>query len=177
MAPLTITLPEPCLVVLVGPSGSGKSTFARRHFAADEIVSSDELRAAIAGDATDQSRNRAVFDAVHRAVDRRLTAGRRCVVDATNVEHHARRGLLRLASRRGVPAVAIVFDLPLETLLAQDGLRPGRTVPREVIERHHRTLGRVLADGNIEGEGFAMIYLLTTVADVEAIDVKSTGGG
>ena len=32
---MTITIPELCLVVLVGPSGSGKSTFAAEHFAGE----------------------------------------------------------------------------------------------------------------------------------------------
>ncbi len=123
-----------------------------------------------------ESRNRAVFEAVHRAVDRRLRAGQRCVVDATNVEVHARRGLLGLARQHGVAAIAIVFDLPLATLLAQDARRPGRSVPRAVIERHHRTLARVLAGGSLEGEGFAMVYRLTAVADVEAARVKPTEG-
>ena len=40
-------LPVPCLVVLVGPSSVGKSTWAAAHFAADEIVSSDRLRAVV----------------------------------------------------------------------------------------------------------------------------------
>ena len=28
----SISIPEFCLIMLVGPSGSGKSTFARKHF-------------------------------------------------------------------------------------------------------------------------------------------------
>ena len=36
-----LTIPEFCLVVLMGASGSGKSTFARTHFAPTEVLSSD----------------------------------------------------------------------------------------------------------------------------------------
>jgi hypothetical protein len=46
---MILTLPElslVVLVVLVGVSGSGKSTFARRHFKATEILSSDVCRVA-----------------------------------------------------------------------------------------------------------------------------------
>lgn len=32
MSRTSISIPEFCLVLLVGPSGSGKSTFARKHF-------------------------------------------------------------------------------------------------------------------------------------------------
>ena len=42
-----LILPAPCLVVLMGPSGAGKSTWAATHFAANQIVSSDALRAAV----------------------------------------------------------------------------------------------------------------------------------
>ena len=49
---MTIRLPDPCLVVLVGPAGAGKSTWARRWFDRAAIVSWDDLRAASGGTAT-----------------------------------------------------------------------------------------------------------------------------
>ena len=39
-----IVLPDPSLVVLIGAAGAGKSTFAARHFAPDEVLSSDRFR-------------------------------------------------------------------------------------------------------------------------------------
>src|SRR5262245_57444330 len=45
--PAEVVLPAPCLVVLVGMSGSGKSTWAGAHFAPEQIVSSDILRAVV----------------------------------------------------------------------------------------------------------------------------------
>jgi len=38
---MKVTVPELSLVVLIGASGSGKSTFARKHFKAIKIHSSD----------------------------------------------------------------------------------------------------------------------------------------
>ena len=52
-----ISLPDPCLVVLVGAAGSGKSTLAARLFDPDAILSSDAHRALVAGDETDQARH------------------------------------------------------------------------------------------------------------------------
>jgi predicted kinase len=172
--PLPLSLPEPYLVVLVGPAGCGKTTFAARHFAPDTVVSSDALREAIAGDAGDQSRNRVVFETLHREVERRLAAGRTTVVDATNVERHARRALVRIAERAGLPAVAIVFDLPLPVVLARnaargkgaagradgragraDGRATGRVVPAGVVEHHHRQLETALARVGRSAAAFA----------------------
>src|SRR5262249_59055109 len=42
-----VVLPAPCLVVLAGPAGAGKSTWAAAHFAAEQVVSSDRLRATV----------------------------------------------------------------------------------------------------------------------------------
>jgi protein phosphatase len=166
-SPSVIDLPEPCLAVLVGPAGSGKTTFAARHFEPAEIVSSDALREMIAGDAADQSANRAVFSALHREVEQRLAAGLTTLVDATNVERHARRALLRLAARAGRPAVAIVLDLPLDETLARNARRDGQAVPVDVVEHHHRVLARALADGTIVTEGFAAVHVLDGATDID----------
>ena len=57
----TVVLPDPSLVLLVGAAGSGKSTFAARHFGADEVLSSDAMRARLSGDEADQRVSRAAF--------------------------------------------------------------------------------------------------------------------
>ena len=46
----TILVPDPSLVLLVGAAGAGKTTFAARHFAPDEVLSSDAYRAVVSGD-------------------------------------------------------------------------------------------------------------------------------
>ncbi len=130
--PFHLDLPEPALVVLVGAAGSGKSTFAARHFAPDEVLSSDALRAAIAGDAADQRATRPAFAALHRELARRLRSGRLTVVDATNVTPAARRELLRLAGIAGVPAVAVIIDLPAELVHARNAARRDAPFPDRV---------------------------------------------
>src|SRR5687767_2573089 len=110
MAPLIV--PDPSLVVLVGAAGSGKSTLAARLFAPDEIVSSDALRAVVAGDEADQGASAVAFRILHRTLDRRLAAGLLTVVDATNATAAHRWPLARRAKVAGFPMVTIVLDLP-----------------------------------------------------------------
>lgn len=105
--PVVLEIPDPALVVLVGAAGAGKTTFAARHFAPDEVLSSDALREAISGDADDQRATGPAFAALHRALARRLRDGRLTVVDATNVTAPARRALLGRAARAGIPVVAL----------------------------------------------------------------------
>lgn len=157
---MRIDIPDPALVVLVGPAGSGKTTYAARHFRPADVVSSDAIRERLTGSAADQSRNKDVFRILGSEVAARLRAGSSAVVDATNVESSARRGLVRLAASADVPAIAIIFDVPLAVVRARNERRPDRVVPPEVVDRHWYALDHALRDGVIDGEGFAAVHLL-----------------
>src|ERR671927_596380 len=109
---MKVTIPELSLVVLVGPSGCGKSTFARTHFKATEVLSSDFCRGLVSDDENDQRATDDAFDVLHFIAAKRLAAARLTVVDATNVQAEARRPLVALARQYHCLPVAIVFDLP-----------------------------------------------------------------
>src|SRR4051812_33051923 len=96
---MLIEIPEFALVLLVGASGTGKSTFAAKHFLPTEIVSSDRARGWVADDETDQSVTADAFELVHAIVERRLKHRRLTVIDATNVQPEARKGLIALARK------------------------------------------------------------------------------
>lgn len=162
-----IAIPDPSLVVLVGAAGSGKSTFAARHFAADEVLSSDAYRALLSGDEADQRRTRTAFSILHREVVRRLAAGQLVVVDATNVEHHARRALRERADAAGVPAIAIVLALPPGVVHARNGARTERIVNSSVVERHLARLAVALGDSGITSEGFEAVHVLGSVEEID----------
>ena len=123
---LELDLPEGALVVLVGPSGSGKSTFARKHFLATEIISSDFCRGLVGDDESDQTASKDAFDVLRFVSEKRLGAGRLTVVDATSVRSEHRAALLALATRHRAPAVAIVFDLPADMCFERNELRRDR---------------------------------------------------
>ena len=167
-------------MVLVGPAGSGKSTFAARHFAPEEVLSSDAYRALLSGDEADQRTTRTAFSILHREVVRRLGAGRLVVVDATNVEQHARRALVERARAAGVAATAIVLALPADVVHARNAGRKGRVVGASVVDRHLGRLNRTLGDGGmagaasggISGEGFAAVHILRSAPEVDDVVLK-----
>ncbi len=167
-----IRLPDPSLVVLIGAAGAGKSTFAGRWFMADEILCSDQLRADISGDAADQSATAAAFALLHDRLGDRLRAGRLTVVDATNVRRSARRSLLVRATEANLPAVAIVLDLPRETVHARNEARRERVVESAVIDRQLADLGRTLARDQLAAEGFLAVTRITSTAELQGLIVR-----
>jgi len=170
-------LPAAALVLLIGASGSGKSTFAARHFAADAVISSDRLRGALAGDEAAQHATDAAFTRLDQWLDARLRAGALAVVDATNVEWTRRSELIRRALHQGRPAIAIVFDLPLDLCLARNAARTAahqRTIPAAVLRRQHDTLRRDL--DRLDLEGFSALHVLRTQAEVDHLAVEIEKG-
>ena len=163
-----IAVPDPSVVVLVGAAGSGKSTLADRLFQPDEVLSSDALRAAISGNAADQRATGAAFRAIERQLDRRLAQRRLTVIDATNVKSADRRPWLAAARRHGLPAVAIVVDLPPDQVLAQAAGRE-RHVPEAVVRRHLAAVRTAVDGGALEREGYAPVVVLRSREELAGV--------
>jgi protein phosphatase len=167
---MKLTIPELSLVILIGPSGSGKSTFARRHFKATEILSSDYCRGLVCDDENDQSATRDAFEVLHHIAAKRLARGRLTVIDATNVQPEARRPLINLAREYHRLPVAIVLNLPESLCQERNGLRPDRHVGPDVVRQQAQALRRSLDD--LKREDFSHIYILSTPEEIEAAEIK-----
>jgi predicted kinase len=153
----------PFLTLMVGPPGSGKSTHALRQWSADDIVSTDQLRALICGDPYNQDVTAEAFALLHTNVRSRLAGGLTTIVDATNSHARHRAILLDIARDTGAFPVAVVMSTPLEVCLARNAARPGPApgrlygprVPEDEIKDQHE---RIQADlTGLHREGFTGI--------------------
>jgi protein phosphatase len=169
-----IDIEDPSLVVLIGAAGAGKSTFAARHFADEEVLSSDRYRRLVSGDEANQAATRAAFVRLHRDLETRLANGLLTVIDATSVQSHARRALLARAAAAGVRTIAIVLDLPPETVYARNAGRPARTVDFAVVTRQLAGVRASLdgPDAAIAEDGFDRVVILRDPAEVDAVRIR-----
>ncbi|MBW4704114.1 polynucleotide kinase-phosphatase [Micromonospora sp. RL09-050-HVF-A] len=166
----TLDIPELALVALVGVSGSGKSTFAARHFAPSQVLASDAFRAMVADDENDQSASADAFGALHHVAGVRLRRGRLTVVDATNLQPHARAGLVAVAREHDVLPVAIVLDVPEALAWERTRARTDRTHGRQVLARMQRDLRR--SSGQLAREGFRTVHVLRGVEEIDAARIR-----
>ena len=154
---MNITIPELSLVVLVGTSGSGKSTFAKKHFLATEVVSSDACRAFVSDDENNQAATKDAFELLHFIAAKRLAAGRLTVVDATNVQPDARKPLIELARKYHCLPVVVVLDMAEKTCQERNRTRPDRNFGDHVIRNQRQQLQRSIR--NLEREGFRHVHI------------------
>jgi predicted kinase len=152
-----IFIPRNTLVVLCGPAGCGKSTFAARHFLATQIVSSDDCRARVSDDPTNQGVSGHAFDLLYFIIEKRLTLERLTAADATNLDRRDRKSLVKIARWFDFNAAILVFDIPLEVCLARNANR-ARKVPEDALRRQFETLEATLT--SIDREGFDYVYVL-----------------
>jgi polynucleotide kinase-phosphatase len=170
-----VDIPELSLVILVGVTGSGKSTFARQHFRPTQVLSSDSFRGLVADDENDQSASTDAFDALHHVAGLRLKAGRLTVIDATNVQSHARAALVRLAREHDVLPVAIVLDVSEELCWERSRVRPDRASlagpsGRHVVNRQHRELRRSVR--GLAKEGIRHVHVLRGPDEIAAARIS-----
>ncbi|MDO9457027.1 LLM class flavin-dependent oxidoreductase [Nocardioides sp.] len=141
-------LPDPALVVLVGPSGSGKTTWAAARYRAEEVVSSDALRALVGSGPADLDASTDAFDLLERIVAARLARGLSTVVDTLGTDDDRRLRWLGLGRAAGLACVAVVVDTPVAEARRRNADRD-RPVPAAVLvqqQRRHAAVVPTLAE-------------------------------
>ena len=164
---MEINVPELSLVLLIGASGSGKSTFAKKHFGKHEVVSSDECRGIVSNDENNLAATNDAFDVLHYIIGKRLKNGYLTVVDATNVQKEARKGLIQLAREYHTLPVAIVLDLPQRVCEDRNVERPDRDFGNHVIRQQKQQLKSSIR--GLKHEGFRKIHVLKSQDEVDEI--------
>jgi probable F420-dependent oxidoreductase len=124
-------------VVLIGPVASGKSSWAEANFAANQIVSSDALRAVVGETEHDLRASVDAFAVLDRIVASRVRRKLTTVVDTLGFDAELRAGWRQLAQAAGIPCIAVVFDSPAAECRRRNSAR-AISVPADVIANQLR---------------------------------------
>ena len=130
------------LVVLAGPPAYGKSQLASKlaHKCGHIIVSSDEVRKELYGDAPYQDDPYKVFHLAHELIDYRLRSGFDVVFDATSCREQYRRSVLNnLFYPESVFKVCAVYSGSLQRCLLKKEENQS-VVSEHAIEKMYRNL-------------------------------------
>jgi protein phosphatase len=106
---------------------------------------------------------------LHFVAARRLARGHLTVVDATNVQPSARKGLIDLAKRYHAQTVAIVLDVPEALCKERNAARADRNFGDHVIPQQHKQLRRSLK--RLKAEGFRRTFVLRSAEEAARVSV------
>ncbi|HBF79350.1 MAG TPA: hypothetical protein DD420_05260 [Streptomyces sp.] len=151
-----LNLADGTLCTLIGPPGCGKSTFATQ-WPDSWRVNLDTYRRLASDSEADLSATPVAVQIQDLLLDARLARGRTTIVDSTNLEPHARAGLLARARYWQRPITAVLFDVPLHVVEAQNTGRD-RVVPPHVVRDFHQRLPTV---EQLHHEGFTTVHTVS----------------
>ncbi|HEX3337306.1 MAG TPA: LLM class flavin-dependent oxidoreductase [Jatrophihabitans sp.] len=160
-------VPDPAIVVLVGAAGAGKSEWARARYRPQEVVSSDDLRGLVGSGRHDLDASTDAFRLLDDIVSARARRGLTCVVDTLGLEPSRRSAYLAVARAHGLPAVAVVFDVPARLARQRNAARD-RPVPAPALTAQLRRTAEARAE--VEAEGWDQVVVVRPEAPVE-VDV------
>lgn len=123
----------PRLYLLVGLPGSGKSSFAKIRKDSGVIISSDEIREELFGDARIQDNSGQVFELMRKRAHDALEKGSDVYWDATNMTRKARLSAISCKTPETKVNAYVIWNT-LDRCIELDSLRD-RTVGKDVIMR------------------------------------------
>lgn len=139
--------PKVALVFLIGIPGSGKSTWEAdfQQTCSCLLISTDQIRAELFGDAAIQGDWRLVWSVVQQRFQQavqQIQAGQiqLALYDATNVKRRYRRDLIQMARSSGFNHITGVWLNPPLAVCLERNRNRSRQVPEPVIDRMHRQL-------------------------------------
>ena len=167
-----ITIPEVCVVAMIGGTSSGKTSFAHRFFKDTEVLSSDFFRGMVCDDENDQNISGDAFDLLFYAANKRLNNMKLTVIDATNLQQTARKQVIDLARKQNLHAAAIVLNIPEEIMQERNKARADRGFPERVIRQHARETQRCIR--GLKREGFRFVYVINSLEQLENTEIIRT---
>ncbi|WP_230209322.1 LLM class flavin-dependent oxidoreductase [Nostocoides sp. HKS02] len=142
---------------MVGAGGSGKSTWAAEHYRAQEVVSSDALRAVVGSGEGDLDASADAFAVLEQIITARLRRGLTVVVDTLGLDPAQRSRHLALGRAAGLPCVAVLFDTPPAVCRERNAQRD-RPVPAAALGR--QLAQAAAARDQLEGEAWDWVAVI-----------------
>ncbi|MCA9334826.1 AAA family ATPase [Candidatus Saccharibacteria bacterium] len=137
-------LESPSTLMMIGVPGSGKSTIATHisELLDVPILSADECRREISGDANDQSVSREAWAMVYDRAQAAIEAGKSVIIDGTHTHAEMRQCDIRRYRQFGAQAVVgIHIQTAIETCITRNNSRD-RVVPEYAIRNMQRGIDR-----------------------------------
>ena len=133
-APPALTLPSPCLVVLVGPAASGKSTWAAEWFPPTRWCRATRSRALVGEGEHDLTASKDAFALLDTVVQQRLRRRLTTVVDTLGLDAAPRARYRDLAARRPASRASPSPSTSRRPRCRARNRARGTTVPAAVAE-------------------------------------------
>jgi alkanesulfonate monooxygenase SsuD/methylene tetrahydromethanopterin reductase-like flavin-dependent oxidoreductase (luciferase family)/predicted kinase len=168
-----LMLPDPVFVVMVGPSGAGKSQWASEHFAPNQIVSSDALRAAVGRGENDLDASTDAFALLKSIIGVRMKRRLSTVVDTLGFDPALRAEWIALAKTSGLPCHAVVMSTPDTVCKARNRGR-SKQVPVKVLDDQLKRMRQVVID--IATEPFDSVHTIDTSSSPVTVKERITPG-